>query len=188
MKLYRVHPYIASAAEDQPGGVLFVPATGKGRFDNPKLYKAFYASTDPRCAIVERFGEADVWDDDTFLTPAHSAIGTIPLALSTYEIARSLIDLASIKRLQALSVERVTDVITRTRSTTQLLAASAFARYPNRAGLSWWSYYRPEWTNVMLWRVDGLAPVQSPLPLTTRDALVVETARILHRRLEPART
>lgn len=70
---------------------------------------------------------------------------------------------------------------------TQSKAATLFAETHHGggrrwAGVSWWSYHRPSWRNVMLW---GTATEPAPLtlqtdePLTLTSIAVVEAGRAL---------
>ena len=54
------------------------------------------------------------------------------------------------------------------------------------AGVSWWSYHRPSWRNVMLWATPAEpAPLtlQSVQPLTLSSIAVIEAARALSKPL-----
>lgn len=184
MRLYRVFPYDSSALQNEPGGALFSPAGGHGRFDNPALYRAFYASLDPRGALMERFGESDVWDANTFIQPIGERARIVPLALATYDAPITLADLGLVDELRLLAVLRVTEVVSRNRSQTQSLAARAVRIHRTiHAGVCWWSYYAPELLNAMLWETGDVTLAARPDVLTPVHPLVVETARSMHRRL-----
>ncbi|HVA29058.1 MAG TPA: RES family NAD+ phosphorylase, partial [Candidatus Baltobacteraceae bacterium] len=172
MRLYRVFPHDPSAAQDEPGGALFIPNGGAGRFDNPKLYKAFYAALEPQCAIVETLGEIATWDDRDFMR-AIRVDGTwkqIKLALATYEIDAKIVNLARIEQLAELGVTSVTEIVTRQRRVTQAVASLAFAHdmFNEHAGLAWWSFYLPEWSNVMLWNSDAVTLAGAPETLNVK--------------------
>jgi RES domain-containing protein len=187
MKLYRVHPYLESAAPHDPGGALYVPIGGRGRFDNPKLYRALYASADPLCAVIERFGDFDEWSSDTFLIPTTLASHPLPLVLSAYEADIVLHDLALVDTLHTLAVERAPDVVTRDRARTQALAAQIFTSKDERHGLAWWSFYNPDLTNVMLWNTKHIRTAGAPQILTVQGEFVTTAARRFHRRLNTVR-
>ncbi len=59
--LYRVFPFLASAAPDEPGGAVYVPSQGGGRLDNPELYAVSYLSAAAPGAIAEAFGRFPQW-------------------------------------------------------------------------------------------------------------------------------
>ncbi|MBI1790737.1 MAG: RES domain-containing protein, partial [Acidobacteria bacterium] len=59
--LYRVLPFLAAAAEDEPGGALYIPPQGGGRLDNPELYSVLYLSDAASGAIAEAFGRFPEW-------------------------------------------------------------------------------------------------------------------------------
>ncbi len=183
MKLYRVFPYNANAAVDQPGGALFLPVGGFGRFDNATLYRAFYSSLEPEGAIIERFGDFDTWHPNNFFARIAAADEPLPLSIATYEADITIVNLARVEQLRELGVERVTEIVTRNRTSTQDLAARAFETLSDRAGLAWWSFHVPEWTNVMLWRSDGLQLLEAPQPLGVKHPLVIETAHMAHRQI-----
>jgi hypothetical protein len=185
VKLYRVHPYDNSAAQDQPGGALFVPVGGHNRFDNPKLYHAFYASTDPAGAIIERLGDLDAWNADALLAPKPARV-PLPLALSEYEANVHLLDLANVSTLTHLAVARATTVVTRDRTATQALAAEAFQLHAtDHHGLAWWSYYDPEIVNVILWTLADVNYLSST-PLAVTTPTLIATAARFHRKIERA--
>ncbi|HEY4901666.1 MAG TPA: hypothetical protein VIH91_12700, partial [Terriglobales bacterium] len=60
--LHRVFPYVATAAEDEPGGAVYVPPQGGGRLDNPGIYAILYLSDAPAGAIAEAFGRFPEWN------------------------------------------------------------------------------------------------------------------------------
>jgi hypothetical protein len=59
--LFRVFPYLAGCADDEPGGALYVPSQGGGRLDNPGTYSVLYLSDSAAGAIAEAFGRFPEW-------------------------------------------------------------------------------------------------------------------------------
>ena len=187
MILYRVFPYHSSAAPTEPGGALFVPRGGDGRFDNPSLYRSFYTSLEPECAIAEHLGDYDVWRDVHLLQKINLYDNPLSLAIATYNIAANLVDLISVNKLQQQGVLRITEIATRHRKNTQALAGRLFnASKAAHAGLQWWSFHLPEWTNVMLWDADNLTLAGAPEVLTLRHPWLVDAARTIHRTIAAA--
>ncbi|SPF47786.1 hypothetical protein SBA4_3770012 [Candidatus Sulfopaludibacter sp. SbA4] len=79
--LYRVFPYVATAAEEEPGSAVYVPPQGGGRLDNPGIYSILYLSDAPAGAIAEAFGRFPEWNEAILE-------GTPSLAGSARAIAR----------------------------------------------------------------------------------------------------
>lgn len=167
-----------------------IDGQGQGRFDNPHLYAALYVSTTEQGAVGETFGNLSQW-------PAAEIERTKdgrPRCLVRYEIPDDAIisDLDDPQVLTNLGI-RPSDVVRRNRDHTQEIANSVWRTRAGTAvrGFSWWSYWRPEWTMVMLWS-DGLGhPYFPSLTVTRVDALTVAhqavqvAADVLPRELEP---
>lgn len=131
---------------------LYVPLDrqGGGRFDNAHRYASLYLSTSPQGAIGETFGNSSRWSDSEVTRTKDGR----PRCLVTIKIPDDVVlfDLDDPGILQQLRI-RPSDVVRRNRDQTQELAqlvwldsASTMAR-----GFKWWSYWRPEWTMVILW-------------------------------------
>ncbi len=74
-------------------------------------------------------------------------------ALATVELADvEVCDLDDARQLLDLGV-RPSQVVDRDYAVTQALALRVFETMPHLAGLSWWSFYNPAWTNRALWRM-----------------------------------
>jgi hypothetical protein len=164
MLLYRVFPYLVRAALGQPGHPLYLyPSQGKGRWDNPSLYRSRYLATSPEAAVGETFGNLLSW------TPGMLAAPGVPGSerrLGIYRLDEEnnpLIDLDDPQVLAARGI-RPTHVVVRNRPRTQRIAADIF--YEGRwSGIQWWSYHRPQWTLVALWEADNLTVLGvEPLP------------------------
>jgi hypothetical protein len=181
-KLYRVFPWLASAADDEPGGALYVPAQGAGRFDNPGEYEISYFSESREGAIAEAFGRLPVWTQS--MLDGVPALASSVHALATVELAGSalLCDLDDAKTLVSLSL-RPSDVVNRDYTVTQAAALHIFTSNAV-AGLRWWSYYNPPWGNIGIWDrgMFGAVTVQR---LTIADSAVFAAARTISRLIQP---
>jgi hypothetical protein len=176
--VYRVFPWLRGAADSDPGGALYVPAQGAGRFDNPAQYEIFYAAESPEGAIAEAFGRHPLW--------TASMLGGIPSlpgsvhALATYGLddAATLYDLDDARNLVALNL-RPSDVVNRDYSVTQALALQIFTA-GTASGLRWWSFYNPAWASVGVWNKAAVAVVNIR-DLSISDVALVSAARSISR-------
>ena len=169
MLLYRVFPHLDGAGPDNPGDALYVdPRQGAGRWDNPDRYLSRYLAVSPGAAVGEAFAHLTVW------TPAMLARPDLPGSerrIGTYqfdEAADAFLDLDDAKALLDRGL-RPTDVVIRDRPKTQQIAAAIFDER-RWAGLSWWSYHRPQWVVVVLWAGPNLT-VRSVDPIPGHPAL-----------------
>ena len=192
MRLHRI-TWVADDWQEQrsiaPYHPLFVPTSlqGSGRFDNPTRYGAMYAAHTPQAAVGEVFGDLAIWASNAFDYRRREN----SRCLVTYELDddRSLLDLDDADTLAALAL-RPTDVVKRNRDRTQEVALQLWLdrQRSGHAGLTWWSYWRPEWTVSMLWSDDldnsfpGLAVVEVE-PLTSEHPAVDIAADVLHREI-----
>ncbi len=136
---------------------LYVPIDrqGQGRFDNPHLYAAIYASTTAQGAIGETFGNYSRW------LPAEITrqVDGRARCLVTIEVPDTVVlrDLDDPHVLLDLGL-RPTDIVRRDRGHTQEVANAVWQTRADSGvrGFSWWSYWRPVWTMVAMWS-DGLA-------------------------------
>jgi len=168
VRLYRVIPYDASAAPTQRGGVLFVPAGGSNRIDNPDLYDVLYLAGTPEAAMAETFGRIPLWTPETFVHGSGRRY-----ALTTIEAPDSiaLFALDDVDALKSIGITKPRSVVMRDRGKTQALARAIFetGRY---AGASWWSYYGPDLTVMGRWDRDGVSAIETPENLTVVSAVV----------------
>lgn len=161
--LYRVLPYLETAATGRPGHPLHVPpASGANRIDNPGIYEPLYLGDDPLCAVAEAFGWAPRWSAG-LLRGTPSLPGSVR-ALVTYDLsdAARVCDLDDAGRLVELGL-RPSRVVTRDRAVTQVWALEVFDSR-EFAGVRWWSYYEPDWGSIGLWDIT---------PLTVSDVAVL---------------
>ena len=158
MLLYRVFPHLPSVEEDKPGHPLFVyPRQGAGRWDNPDLYLARYLGVGPEVAIGEAFAHLRSWRPEMLVRP--DLPGSVR-RLATYrfdEEDHPLLDLDDAQALLGRGI-RPTDVVIRDRPKTQRIAADIF-RDGRWAGIKSWSYHRPQWQVVTLWKAPNLGVV-----------------------------
>lgn len=186
MRLYRVLPYLANAADDEPGGVFFRPASGKNRADSPTpgYYRCLYVGDSPSGAIAEAFGRFDDWDNTLFkASPATPALPNSHFALATCDLSDTarICDLDDPTELLARAL-RPSNVVTRDRAVTQAWAKRIFNER-SYVGVNWWSYYDPNWRSLALWDIADLALAQSPRLLRANDPDVIDAARAIARRL-----
>lgn len=171
MLLYRVFPHLPSARRGAPGHPLYVhPAQGKGRWDNPARYLAWYLASEPTSAVGEVFAALGTWRDEMFAFPQ---IPGARRALGVYRLADDLpfVDLDDAPTLVGRGM-RPTQVIERNRPYTQ---AKALEIYQEKRwqGIRWWSYHRPQWRVWCLWDIVPMCEAVEALDLdhaAVRDA------------------
>lgn len=163
MRAYRILPYDDRAAAGQPGHPLYVPRRLQeaGRYDNNRLYAALYLALSRSGAVAEALGNHATWTDDLFDSPTTGLRRHIATVEVPDRIADALVDVDDARFLLDRGL-RPTDVVGRARTRTRSLAADLFAE--GVPGIRFWSYYRPEWANLVLF-----AP-----PLEPDDLEVVE--------------
>jgi hypothetical protein len=178
--LYRVLPFLAKAAPDEPGGALYVPQQGGGRLDNPELYAVLYLSDAASGAVAEAFGRFPEWSP-AILAGSPSLPGSLR-AIASYRLPDDapLCDLDDPEQLRMLRL-RPSDVVSRDYERTR-----AWSRriYEQRAwvGVRWWSYYDPRWTSVGLWKLSRLS-LKDVRPLRLDDPALIEASRTIARRI-----
>lgn len=182
MLLHRVSPVHPRAGVGDPYHPGFVPPTsGQHRMDNPGRFDVLYLSTSRAGAVAEAFGSWAEWGD--FLTEHPQGFTRV---LATFELPDpvSILDLDDGTELAARGL-KPSRVVTRDRATTQGWALAAFEE-DAWAGISWWSFYDPEWTSCGLWcqpaagTVDSLELVDLA-PIDGDNDAVVEAATTLLR-------
>jgi RES domain len=178
--LHRVFPYLATAADDQPGGAAYVPPQGGGRLDNPGSYSILYLSDAPAGAIAEAFGRFPEWS-------AAILEGSPSLPDSTRAVARfhlpddtPVCNLDDPALLQTLGL-RPSDIVSRDYTRSRAWARSIFEQ-GRWFGVRWWSYYDPRWASFGLWNIDRLQLEEVKL-LRLDDPAFVEASRTIARRI-----
>lgn len=185
MTLFRVFPYLADAAADEPGGVFFRPLGGKNRADaGDGSYRSLYLGDSAEGSIAEAFGRFDFWDAALFETDG--ATPFLPgsrFAIAAYELPQN-VHLRDLDDAHTLVDEglRPSEVVTRNRDVTQAWARRIHAG-GGYAGVSWWSYYDASWHSLALWDISRLALVGKPRRLHLSDTTVEKAASIIVRRV-----
>jgi hypothetical protein len=155
MLVYRVFPYLPSAAPGQPGHPCYLhPSAGGGRLDNPARYSVWYLSYDACGAIGEVFGNQQTWSDAMFGYPA---LPGSRRALATFTLPDDLpiLDLDDAHTLLVRGL-RPTHVVERNRAVTQAWALRVYEERDDRGqskwqGVKWWSFHRPQWRLLGYW-------------------------------------
>jgi len=185
MTLYRVFPYDPSAAENDEGGALYVPPPStSGRIVNVDLYRELYFAKQPEAAAAEQFGFLFTWYPSDFV---HA--GGRPYALTTYDLGDSVrvLDLNDTAALSRAGIKRPSQVVTRDRRVSQAWARAIF-EHGGHSGVSWWSYYCPDWAVCGLWDISSLRHVGPPEMLTTSHPAVVAAAKSIVRQIHNDRS
>jgi len=173
--VYRVFPHVAAAHPGQPGHPLYLnPHQGKGRFDNPSRYLAWYMAAESTSAVAESFADITKWSEAMFAFPL---IAGARRALGTFELPDDLpyVDLDDPQRLVELGV-RPSQVVERNLPYTQALAARIYDEHRYN-GIRWWSFHRPQWRVWGLWEISpDVAEVEE---LTIDHPAVRDAARAL---------
>lgn len=132
-----------TAEQGAPGHPLYVhPGQGKGRWDNPDLYRLRYVALTPEAAIGETFGNLARWSPDMLRVPFLSGAERQLATYSMDETIHPLLDFDDAKTLIDRGL-RPTQVVGRNRPLTSGIAARVF-REGRWAGVRWWSYHRPQ--------------------------------------------
>jgi hypothetical protein len=177
-RYYRVHPWLPSAADGEPGNGLYVhPHQGSGRIDNPDHYRVMYLADSPAGAVAEAWNNNAVWDDDLLAGPRHLA-GSV-MAISTYSASATVLDLNEAETLLELGL-RPSRVVTRNKSLTQAWALAIF-QTRDVSGVRWWSYHDPDWGSLGLWKHVAVQLLLTE-QLASSHPAVIEAASILSRR------
>jgi hypothetical protein len=181
--LYRCFAWDAQAREAQEDGPLWFPRIyqGEGRHDNPEIYGCLYLADRAVSCIVEQLARFR----SQRLTPQLLRRRGLPLALAELELKpdAEIIDLDDPAQLVREKL-RPSFIATRHRDVTQGHARALHDQHPGAAGLSWWSTYEAQWTNVTLFdRASGLLRVQSVRALALDDPAVAEAGRFFEFRL-----
>lgn len=176
--LYRVFPFLSSAAPYDPGGALFIPPQGGGRLDNPDLFRILYLSDSPAGAIAEAFGRFPEWTT-AILEGSPSLPGSVR-ALARYSLhhAVRLCDLDDPSQLLALQLHP-SHVVGRDYDRSRAWARRIY-QLKTWAGVRWWSYYDPQWASIGLWKTDRLT-VEEVRPLRLDHPALLEASRTILR-------
>ena len=177
---YRVGIYSDTAENPADNGhpLYRWPHQGAGRSDDPrKEYLVLYLADTAEAAVAEAFGRYPEWRSAIFDVPP-GAPHNARRALFTYQGEPRVCDLDDSRRLVECGL-RPSRVVTRDRTVTQEWARAIYERSITEgerefAGLSWWSYYNPDWSSIGLWEVD--LTVEDVEVLSLESLIVQETA------------
>lgn len=177
MRLWRVLPWDPSAPAGAPGDALWVPREfqGTGRHDAPDRYGCLYLAEDAVSAVAQSLAPFRGTGD---LRPELLIRSGRQIALAELELATSalLVDLDD-PTVLAVEALRPSIVATGNRRVTQAYAVGQFERYPDAAGLRWWSTLEASWIHVTLFdRALGAVTVQGVHALAIDDEAVVAAA------------
>ncbi len=155
---YRLAPYRAASKPGQVGHPLHIDPSwqGRGRADNPILYRALYYSESTSGAVAESFGDLRSWSEEMFEVPFLDGGRRALVRLDVDLPDEQRIDLDDAAVLVARGL-RPTEVVGRNRERTRQVAADLFA--DGIREIRWWSWWRPEWRNRVL-----LAPLTDTTP------------------------
>jgi hypothetical protein len=174
--LYRCFAWDARADPRAPDGALWFPRPfqGDGRHDNPQAYGCLYLADRPVSCVVEQLAPFR----GQRVTSALLRRRGLPLALAALELDAgvALLDLddPGVLRRERLRPSRVA---TRDRAVTRPDALTLHGRYPDLAGLRWWSAWEAQWTNVTLFdRAAASLRVRDVRALTLDDPALLESA------------
>ena len=185
---YRVGVYSDAAATPADNGhpLYRWPHQGAGRIDDPRReYLVLYLADTAEAAVAEAFGRFPEWRSAIFDVPP-AAPPNSRRALFTYQGEPRICDLDDSRCLVDYGL-RPSRVVTRDRTVTQEWARAIYERAaPDSgrefAGISWWSYYNPDWASIGLWDVDLV--VEDVEVLSLESLIVQETAFEIARVLE----
>lgn len=187
MLVYRVFPYLSTAAAGEPGHPLYEHRPQRiGRIDHPD-YHVWYVGRRPEVAAGEAFGNLSVWEPSMFDVPFLPE-GRRALAVLQLPDDLRLLDLDDPRVLVELSL-RPTQIVTRNLAVTQEWGHRIWQESdPHDAAQSrwqavqWWSYHHPPWEVLASWERPELVRVD---PLHLEHDAVVEAAHGLNRRRQP---
>lgn len=185
MLVYRVFPFLDSAAAESPGHPLYEhrPQRG-GRVDHPDYY-VWYVGRRPEVAVGETFGNLAVWSASMFDFPA------LPGSRRALAVLRLPDDLRvhDLDDARALAERglRPTQVVACNLAMTMRWGHDIWdERDPRDRGsrlwqaVQWWSYHEPAWPVLASWERPELVEVEA---LDLGHVAVLEAARTLRRPL-----
>jgi hypothetical protein len=160
MEFWRVFNWNHRAkAPGDNGHPLFVwPRQGVGRINDPQSeYLVLHVGDSAAGAVAEAFGRFPRWTKAILDPPPGSPPRTFK-ALAKYSGTPRILDLDDPFELQQLGL-RPSRVVSRDRASTQWWARDIYETH-SVDGVSWWSYYDPDWTSIGLWdwsalKIDG---------------------------------
>ena len=176
MTLYRCFAWEAGAGDHDVDGPLWVPRRfqGEGRHDNPDVYGCLYLADRPLACVVEQLAPVR---GQRLLASMLMRRG-LPLALARVELPQqaTVVDLDNPTILKRERL-RPSLVGTRQRAVTQPQALALYRKYPEAAGIRWWSAWEAQWANCTVFdRAERLLRVVDVQPLTITHPATQEAA------------
>lgn len=153
MRAYRISPWdprsggAAATARLLEGLAAVRAGQQAGRFDNSRLYGALYLSLSQAGAVAEVLGSHAEWVDGLFDAPGLGLRRHLLTVQIDDAIVDRIVDIDDARFLLDRGL-RPSEIAGRARTRTRSLAADVFSE--GAAGIRFWSYHRPEWTNVVL--------------------------------------
>lgn len=169
MKAYRIAPWDADGGKNQlfQGLEAIRASQQSGRWDNSRLYGALYLSLSQAGAVAEVLGNHTEWVDALFDSPGTGLRRHLITVEIDDTVVKGIIDVDDARFLLSRGL-RPSEIAGRARTSTRTLATDLFSEGAN--GVRFWSYYRPEWTNVVLF--------VPPVTHTGVEVTLVETMRL----------
>ena len=149
MKAYRIAPWDPRGGPKQlfQGLAAVRPGQQSGRWDNSRLYGALYLALSQAGAVAEVLGSHTEWTEGLFDAPGLGLRRHLLSIEIADPVVAGLVDVDDARFLTDHGL-RPSEVAGRARTRTRTLAADLYAE--GATGIRFWSYYRPEWTNVAL--------------------------------------
>lgn len=149
MRAYRIAPWPPGGTTKQLLQSLDTVRAGQqsGRWDNSRLYGALYLALSQAGAVAEVLGNHTTWTDSLFDSPATGMRRHLLTVEVADNVVERIVDVDDARFLADRGL-RPSEVAGRARARTRTLAADLFSE--GATGIRFWSYYRPEWTNLVL--------------------------------------
>lgn len=172
MRAHRISPWDPRRGPEQMLDGLAAVRSGQqsGRFDNAPLYGALYLALSQAGAVAEVLGAHADWSDALFDSPATGLRRHLLTVEVDDDVVARIVDVDDARFLVDRGL-RPSEVSGRSRTRTRTLAADLYAE--GATGIRFWSWYRPEWVNLVLFvppvdptgvRVDGVEEMTVDLP------------------------
>jgi hypothetical protein len=178
---YRVFPFLASAAPTSRVA-RFLSRCNAAAADWITPISILFCTSEihPRALSPKPLAVSPEWTP-AILRGSPALPGSVR-ALARYELGagESLCNLDDARQLLRLRL-RPSDVVSRNYDRTRAWARPIFETRI-WAGVSWWSYYDPQWTSVGLWKTDQLV-LAEVRELRLDDSVIRDASRVIIRRI-----
>lgn len=165
--------------------VLLLAHQGAGRVDDRDYaYQVLYVGDSPEGVMAEAIGRFARWTPDIFDVPFLSVLGTVK-ALARFEGDPSILNLDDPYVLQQFR-RRPSQVVSRDRDITQRWARDIYDLGEDD-GVSWWSYYDPQWSSFGLWELSELRQAADPEVIDLENDAVISAASSIRRVIDERR-